>query len=86
VTAGAGMGVDSGLPDFRGDQGFWRAYPPYAKVGLSFADLANPRWFDEAPSLAWGFCGHRLNLDRRPLMRWRCRSGPARGWPGWTAC
>jgi NAD-dependent SIR2 family protein deacetylase len=27
VTAGAGMGVDSGLPDFRGTQGFWRAYP-----------------------------------------------------------
>jgi NAD-dependent SIR2 family protein deacetylase len=24
VCAGAGMGVDSGLPDFRGGQGFWR--------------------------------------------------------------
>ncbi len=28
VTAGAGMGVDSGLPDYRGTEGFWRAYPP----------------------------------------------------------
>ncbi|HQN18542.1 MAG TPA: Sir2 family NAD-dependent protein deacetylase, partial [Syntrophobacteraceae bacterium] len=28
ITAGAGMGVDSGLPDFRGNQGFWNAYPP----------------------------------------------------------
>ena len=28
ITAGAGMGVDSGLPDFRGPEGFWRAYPP----------------------------------------------------------
>ena len=65
VTAGAGMGVDSGLPDFRGDAGFWRAYPPYAKLGLSFVDLANPRWFDEDPALAWGFYGHRLNLYRR---------------------
>ena len=27
VTAGAGVGVDSGLPDFHGPQGFWRAYP-----------------------------------------------------------
>ncbi len=27
ITAGAGMGVDSGLPDFSGDDGFWRAYP-----------------------------------------------------------
>jgi NAD-dependent SIR2 family protein deacetylase len=27
ITAGAGMGVDSGLPDFRCENGFWRAYP-----------------------------------------------------------
>jgi NAD-dependent SIR2 family protein deacetylase len=26
VAAGAGMGVDSGMPDFRGKDGFWRAY------------------------------------------------------------
>jgi NAD-dependent SIR2 family protein deacetylase len=64
VTAGAGMGVDSGLPDFRGDQGFWKAYPPYAKLGLSFVDLANPRWFDTDPAFAWGFYGHRLALYR----------------------
>ncbi|MFP6900302.1 MAG: hypothetical protein VCA36_05130, partial [Opitutales bacterium] len=28
IGAGAGMGVDSGLPDFRGKEGFWKAYPP----------------------------------------------------------
>ncbi|MFN8755235.1 MAG: NAD-dependent deacetylase, partial [Burkholderiales bacterium] len=27
IAAGAGMGVDSGLPDFRGPEGFWNAYP-----------------------------------------------------------
>lgn len=64
VTAGAGMGVDSGLPDFRGDAGFWKAYPPFAELGLSFVDLANPRWFADDPALAWGFYGHRLNLYR----------------------
>jgi NAD-dependent SIR2 family protein deacetylase len=64
ITAGAGMGVDSGLPDFRGDQGFWRAYPPYAALGLSFAELANPGWFVRDVALAWGFYGHRLNLYR----------------------
>ena len=30
IAAGAGMGVDSGLPDFRGNEGFWRAYPALA--------------------------------------------------------
>ncbi|NIH86798.1 SIR2 family NAD-dependent protein deacylase [Amycolatopsis granulosa] len=65
VCAGAGMGVDSGLPDFRGDEGFWRAYPPYARLGLSFAELADPRHFAEDPELAWGFYGHRLDLYRR---------------------
>ena len=27
ITAGAGMGIDSGLPDFRGPGGFWGVYP-----------------------------------------------------------
>lgn len=65
VTAGAGMGVDSGLPDFRGTQGFWRAYPAYEKLGLRFEELASPRWFASDPRLAWGFYGHRLALYRR---------------------
>lgn len=58
------MGVDSGLPDFRGNEGFWRAYPPLAKLGVGFAQMANPSWFDSDPTLAWGFYGHRLNLYR----------------------
>jgi NAD-dependent SIR2 family protein deacetylase len=63
--AGAGMGVDSGLPDFRGDEGFWNAYPPFRELGLSFMDLASPGWFRDDPELAWGFYGHRLELYRR---------------------
>jgi NAD-dependent SIR2 family protein deacetylase len=65
IGAGAGMGVDSGLPDFRGSEGFWRAYPPYRKLGLDFKALADPRWFREDPPVAWGFYGHRLELYRR---------------------
>jgi NAD-dependent SIR2 family protein deacetylase len=64
ITAGAGMGVDSGLPDFRGTKGFWKEYPAIKDLGISFQDMANPRWFDENPSLAWAFYGHRLNLYR----------------------
>jgi NAD-dependent SIR2 family protein deacetylase len=64
VTAGAGIGVDSGLPDFRGNEGFWKAYPPIAKLGISFYEMANPEWFRKDPKLAWAFYGHRLNLYR----------------------
>ncbi|MET0401060.1 MAG: Sir2 family NAD-dependent protein deacetylase [Cystobacter sp.] len=68
IGAGAGMGVDSGLPDFRGTEGFWRAYPAYARLGLDFASMAHPRWFERDPAFAWGFYGHRLHLyrDTRP--------------------
>lgn len=65
IGAGAGMGVDSGLPDFRGDEGFWESYPPFRQRGLDFYDLANPRWFRDDPELAWGFYGHRLHLYRQ---------------------
>lgn len=64
IGAGAGMGVDSGLPDFRGSQGFWRAYPAFEKLKLDFYALANPNWFETDPELAWGFYGHRFNLYR----------------------
>jgi NAD-dependent SIR2 family protein deacetylase len=64
ISAGAGMGVDSGLPDFRGKQGFWRAYPALGQRGLAFEDVASPAAFDGDPRLAWGFYGHRLTLYR----------------------
>lgn len=64
ITAGAGMGVDSGLPDFRGDEGFWNAYPALAKTNVKFYEIANPSNFERNPKLAWGFYGHRLNLYR----------------------
>jgi NAD-dependent SIR2 family protein deacetylase len=67
IGAGAGMGVDSGLPDFRGNEGFWRAYPPFAEAGLRFQEVSNPKWFDKDPQLVWGFYGHRLNLYRETL-------------------
>ncbi len=64
IAAGAGMGVDSGLPDFRGTEGFWRAYPPLRQLGLAFHEMACPDSFAADPRLAWGFYGHRLALYR----------------------
>lgn len=62
IGAGAGMGVDSGLPDFRGNQGFWKAYPALGKAQMVFTEMANPQLFSVNPELAWGFYGHRFNL------------------------
>jgi NAD-dependent SIR2 family protein deacetylase len=78
ITAGAGMGVDSGLPDFRGSAGFWRAYPTLGRLGISFEGMAQPRWFADRPEMAWAFYGHRQQLYRetvphagfQTLLRW----------------
>ncbi len=75
------MGVDSGLPDFRGNEGFWRAYPPFARLGISFVEMASPHWFEEDPRLAWGFYGHRLALYRRTEPH--AGFGILRRWAGW---
>jgi NAD-dependent SIR2 family protein deacetylase len=65
VAAGAGMGIDSGLPDFRGPAGFWKVYPALGRAGIHFEAIANPAAFERDPRLAWGFYGHRLDLYRR---------------------
>lgn len=85
ITAGSGMGVDSGLPDFRGPQGFWRAYPMYQALDIEFVDAANPVHFENDPAFGWGFYGHRTHLYRRTephagfalLRNWTKRYGLA---------
>ena len=67
ITAGAGMGVDSGLPDFRGPQGFWQAYPPISKLGLTFPETSNPTWFHKNPHFIWAFFGHRYSLYKSSI-------------------
>lgn len=64
IAAGAGMGVDSGLPDFRGAEGFWQAYPALAQARIRFEEIASPVSFRLDAARAWGFYGHRLNLYR----------------------
>ena len=34
ISAGMGMGVDSGLPDFRGTEDFWDSYPAFREMRL----------------------------------------------------
>lgn len=67
IAAGAGMGVDSGLPDFRGNEGFWKAYPALAAAGVNFPQAASAAGFVRDSARAWGFYGHRLALYRRTV-------------------
>ncbi|HDR0612607.1 SIR2 family NAD-dependent protein deacylase [Pasteurella multocida] len=86
ITAGAGMSVDSGLPDFRSVGGFWNAYPPLASLNLDFQTFATPLSFDLYPQLMYWFWGHRLHQYRRAtphqgyqiLQRWAAQK--ARGY------
>ena len=58
IHTGAGMGVDSGLPDYRGDGGQWGAVE--SKFGESVFEVVNPDFFSEDPTGAWSFFGARL--------------------------
>ncbi|AGI33304.1 NAD-dependent deacetylase [Mannheimia haemolytica] len=49
ITAGAGMSVDSGLPDFRSVGGLWNSYPPLKKFNLQFMQIATPLAYQERP-------------------------------------
>jgi NAD-dependent SIR2 family protein deacetylase len=78
IAAGAGIGVDSGLPDFRGEDGFWKVYPALGRARTRFSEIASPEAFQLSPLRAWGFYGHRIKLyrDTKPhagfdlLRRW----------------
>src|SRR5450830_1464619 len=66
IAAGAGMGVDSGLPDFRGTDGFWKAYPSLGAQKIAFHEIASPSAFRRHPTEAWGFYGYSIftsNVD-----------------------
>lgn len=79
IAAGAGMSTDSGLPTFRGNGGFWNAYPALGQQQLSFTDVASPHTFARDPRLAWGVYGHRLKIyrDAQPHDGYRLLMGLA---------
>tara|TARA_B100000524_G_scaffold348277_1_gene252296 strand:+ start:1332 stop:2240 length:909 start_codon:yes stop_codon:yes gene_type:complete len=55
IVAGAGMGIDSGLPDYRGPQGLWNSWHPARELNMSYESLSTHEQFINNPELAWGF-------------------------------
>ena len=56
------MGVDSGLPDFRGPEGFWQAYPAFH--GRRFEECPTRSGFGRTRSRHGGFSAIGSNLYR----------------------
>ncbi len=52
VLTGAGMSAESGLPTFRGVDGYWRRH--------SVEDLASPQGFARDPRLVWSWYNERI--------------------------
>ena len=67
ITAGAGMSVDSGLPDFRSVGGFWNAYSMFKGRNINFEDIATPLAYETHQELAYWFYGHRLSQYRATI-------------------
>ncbi|MBK9277436.1 MAG: hypothetical protein IPM93_04615 [Candidatus Obscuribacter sp.] len=67
IGAGAGMSVDSGLPDYRGTRGFWTAYPAFA--GRTYAEIAGPTLMQDKPEQAWPSSVTASScIEKHPLM------------------
>jgi len=65
IIAGAGMGVDSGLPDFRGKDGKWGRVE--GETGKSVLDVMNPRLFESDLKYAWKLFGSRIQFYQETI-------------------
>lgn len=57
VLTGAGISAESGLPTFRGPDGYWRSH--------RVEDLASPAGFGADPRLVWRWYNERIRAYRR---------------------
>ncbi|APR79444.1 NAD-dependent protein deacetylase of SIR2 family protein [Minicystis rosea] len=65
IATGAGMGVDSGLPDFRGNDGLWSARDGKTDFGAQMVRLMSPHGLTADSARAWGFYTELMNLCER---------------------
>lgn len=55
IDTGAGMSADSGISTYRDQQGRWRDFLPFTRLGLQPKDFSNPPGYREQPHYAWAF-------------------------------
>ena len=54
VVTGAGISAESGIPTFRGPEGYWKKHPP--------EELASPEGFRRDPKMVWEWYNYRRRL------------------------
>lgn len=78
IAAGAGMSVDSGLPDFRGSHGLWTSMLPAGMSERDIGSLTQGDIFRRDPLAAWRFYSRALqactqtvpHTGYQMLLRW----------------
>jgi len=78
ILTGAGMGVDAGLPDYRGSGGMYAYDPKLDEMGLNAMQIATPIQMMQTPRLCWGYFAawrHKMkttapHVGFEVLMRW----------------
>lgn len=58
ILTGAGMGIDSGLADYRGNGGQWGKVEDDTE--LNAVDVVNPKYFSENPKYVWKMFAQRM--------------------------
>lgn len=61
VFAGAGMGVDSGLEQYRGSDGLWTKSININDNTIAYQDLMCHESFDIMPEQSWAFIAYRID-------------------------
>ncbi len=62
IHAGAGMSVDSGIPDYRSKTGIIYTHPVLKKLNLSYTRVSDPDFLFQNPRLFWGIKAWQIKL------------------------
>jgi NAD-dependent SIR2 family protein deacetylase len=67
ITAGVGMSLESGFPNYRDQDQLYKAYPKLKDLGFKFDYCVSNSFFEKYPHKAWYFFGDRYNLYKNSI-------------------